>query len=75
MDECGVRGFCLGSLFAFIPKQHACCGFSLTKEVWRGGETYGRPEISGIGYNTRGRVRGTGYRRFLAVSLSSKSQQ
>ena len=55
------------SLFGFafctlIPKLHACCGFSLTKEVWRVGAIAGRVQISGIGYNTRGRVRGTGKR-------------
>jgi len=34
----------------------------LTKEIWRGCVGYGRVQISGIGYNTRGRVQGTGKR-------------
>ena len=45
-----------------FPKQHVCCGCSLTKDVWRGSVVPGPAEISGIGYNTRRVVRGTGHR-------------
>ena len=61
-----VRGFCLGRLFPlalyFSPK-HACCGSSLAKGGLGEKSFIGPEKISRIGYNTRGRVRGTGYRR------------
>ena len=60
-----ARLFAIGSsleveLVGGFSQTASCCGSSLTKEAWRGGDLRRGAEISGIGYNTRGRVRGAG---------------